>query len=208
MTKRYRGASELHEGTRAPATRRDPILDNVQPPPDPRIGNRWGRLIINVFVLWQLCALTIWLLPDSVLRQTCSPIVLPYMTFTGLMQSWNMFSPDPSKLDLYVEARIKYANGQERSWIYPRMIKLGYGERYWHERFRKFIELAHLDQNHMVWPSLARYPARLKNNYPGNPPVQVQLIRHFRTTPPPGAEWPPYQTYAFFTMPISSQDLR
>ena len=208
MTKRQRDDPVSHDRTRPAATRQDPILDRVPPPMDPRIGNRWGRLIVNVFVLWHLFALTIWLLPESALRQSCADIFRPYMTFTGLMQSWTMFSPDPSKLDLYVEARIKYADGQVRSWIYPRMSELGYVERYWHERFRKFIELTHLDQNQMVWPSLARYPARLNNVYPDNPPVQVQLVRHFRFTPPPGVPWPDYQTYTFFTLPILPRDLR
>jgi hypothetical protein len=208
MTKRNRDDSDLRKGTRPPAVRQDPILDDVRPRTDPRIGNRWGRLVVSAFVLWHLFALTIWLLPESALRQSCVRSVLPYMTFTGLMQSWTMFSPEPSKLDLYVEARVTYADGKVRSWIYPRMTELGYLERYWHERFRKFIELAHLDQNRMVWPSLARYPARLNNIYPGNPPVKVQLVRHFRFTPPPGGEWPPYQTYAFFTLPILPRDLR
>src|SRR5205823_4872612 len=179
----------LRKEARSPAERQDPVLDDVPPPGEPRGGNRWVRLAINVFVLWQLFALTIWLLPESELRRDCVGVITPYMTFTGLMQSWNMFSPEPSKLDMYVEARITYAKGPVRSWIYPRMTRLGYVERYWHERFRKFIELAHLDQNQMVWPSLARYPARVNNLYPGNPPVQVQLVRHFRFTPPPGVPW-------------------
>jgi len=166
------------------------------------------RLVVNLFILWHLYALTIWLLPESALRQSCVQTVTPYMTFTGLMQSWTMFSPDPSKLDLYVEARITYANGQERSWSYPRMVNLGYVERYRHERFRKLIELAHLEQNSMIWPSVARYAARVNNIYPHNPPVDVRLIRHFRFTPRPGEEWLPYQTSEFFKLAILEQDLQ
>jgi hypothetical protein len=176
--------------------------------PEPASGRGWRRLLINAFILWHLYALTIWLLPECALRQSCVQTVLPYMTFTGLMQSWTMFSPDPSKLDMYVEARVTYANGQTRNWVYPRMVDLGYVERYRHERFRKFIELAHLEENKMLWPSLARYPARVNNIYPNNPPVLVQLVRHFRFTPPPGAPWSPYQDYTFFTMPLLPQDLR
>ena len=171
-------------------------------------GRGWRRPLINAFILWHLFALTIWLLPASALRESFAQNVLPYMTLTGLMQSWTMFSPDPSKLDMYVEARLTYADGQVRSWIYPRMINLGYFERYRHERFRKFIELAHLEDNRMVWPSVALYPARVNNLSPHNPPVQVQLVRHFRFTPPPGNTWPPYQTYTFYTQPILPQDLR
>jgi len=184
-------------------------FDTAIPPPGARTnGPRWGRAAINLFLLWHLYALTIWLLPQSALRESCVQTVTPYMTFTGLMQSWTMFSPDPSKLDMYVEARITYANGQERSWTYPRMINLGYIERYRHERFRKFIELAHLEDNRMIWPSVARYAARVNNHYPHNPPVDVQLIRHFRFTPPPGGEWAPYQTSPFYKQAILEQDLQ
>jgi hypothetical protein len=174
----------------------------------PLARHRWGRVLVNAFILWHLFALTIWLLPQCALRQDCIALVTPYMTYTGFMQGWTMFSPNPANMDLYVEARITYADGRVRGWNFPRMVRLGYLDRYRQERWRKLIENGHLDENQMVWPSLARYAARRNNLYPGNPPVSVALVRHFRPIPPPGLLLASFRTYTFFNTPISAQDLQ
>jgi len=185
----------------APSAALRPLLPSLASRP-------WGRILVNAFIVWHLFALTIWLLPESELRQSCFGLVKSYMTLTGFMQSWSMFSPEPASVETHVEARISYADGRLRSWFYPRMASLGYIERYRHERFRKLIEMAQPDENRVVWPSLARYAARRNNIYPGNPPVSVALVRHFRPIPPPGMLFAPYQTYVFFQMPIKPGDLR
>lgn len=178
-------------------------------PVRPAITQRWwGRILINAFLVWHLFAVTIWLLPESELRQSWFGLVSPYMTLTGFMQSWSMFSPNPAGIEVHVEARITYAEGRVRSWFYPRMASLGYIERYRHERFRKLIEMAQPDENRMVWPSLARYAARRNNLYPGNPPVFVALVQHFRPIPPPGMLFAPDQTYVFFQTPVQPGELR
>jgi hypothetical protein len=173
-----------------------------------KAGRWWRRLLVNMFLLWHLFALGIWLLPNSALRRSFVEIVFPYLSFTGLVQNWSMFAPNPSDVDVYVEARVKSANGQVRSWTFPRMIGMGYLERYRRERFRKLIELGHLDAASAVWPSLARYAARVNNTEPHNPPVSVELVRHFRFIPPPGVLFGPYRTYTFFTAPVGPGELR
>lgn len=170
--------------------------------------HRWGRVLVNLFILWHLFSMTIWLLPESDLRQKFAGLVTPYMTFTGFMQGWTMFSPNPANMDFYVEARITYADGRARSWNFPRMIRLGYLDRYRQERWRKLIENGNQDENQMVWPSLAGYAARRNNRYPGNPPVTVALVRHFRAVPPPGNSFASFRTYTFYTRPITAQDLQ
>jgi hypothetical protein len=165
-------------------------------------------VLINAFLLWHLFALTVWLLPESALRESTIGLVSPYMTFTGFMQSWSMFSPNPAPMEFYVEARVTYADGSVRSWVYPRMVSMGYIERYRRERFRKLIEMAHPDVNRVVWPSLARYAARRNNTDPRRPPVSVALVRHFRAIPPPGILFAPFQSYVFFTAPVLPGDLR
>jgi len=175
---------------------------------DGSAGFSWSRFWLNAFILWNLFALGIWLLPNSELRQTVSEVVRPYLMLTGLAQGWTMFSPNPSDVDLYIEARITYADGQVRGWSYPRMIDMGYVERYRRERFRKMIEIANQDTSRMVWPSLARYAARRNNTDPRNRPVAVDLVRHFRIVPPPGFPWGPFRTFVCFKTKISPEDLR
>jgi hypothetical protein len=200
----------------------EPVAPTVRPLADQWLAlHPWGRVLVNAFILWQLFALTIYLLPQSDLRQNwvapCASLsdcahrqswVTSYMTFTGFMQSWTMFAPNPANVDFYFEARITYADGRVRSWDFPRMVRLGYMDRYRQERWRKLIENANSDENQMVWPSLARYAARRNNRYPGNLPVSVALVRHFRFIPPPGLLLAPFRTYTFYTTAITPRELR
>jgi len=171
----------------------------------------WTRRLVNVFLLWHILALSVWLFADdnpSALIQSLLPNVRPYIAWAGLMQSWHMFSPDPTTLDVSVEARITYADGHTIAWPFPRLADMGYGERYQRERFYKFIENAHQDQHRELWPYLARYAARCNRTDPRVPPISVTLIRQFRRIPPPGVPLPPYQTEQFFSTNISPRDLQ
>lgn len=174
-----------------------------------RITQRyWTRIAINVFVCWHLFALAIWLMPgQSSIAQSLGNVVRPYMTLTGFMQGWNMFSPNPYTLDVYVEARIHYADGSVRSWEFPRMAKMSYWERYGKERWRKYIEVTENGFN-FYWPTMANYAARTHNNRPNDPPIRVDLVRHWRVLPPPGLPTPGWSAYQFYTRPIAKGALR
>lgn len=161
-----------------------------------RLARRWwGRRFVNLFLCWHLFALSIWLLPYSgVLVQACAGVVRPYMVGTAFSQSWNMFSPNPDHLDVYLEARITYQSGNVRTWTFPRLAHMkSYARRYQQERWRKMIEVATHGDNHVLWPALARYAARVNNPDPQNLPVSVLLMQHSREIPPPGQPIPPFK---------------
>ncbi len=159
-----------------------------------RLEKRWWlRRAINLFIVWHLFALFIWLVPSqSAIVQACVGTVRPYMIMTAFAQSWSMFSPNPDHLDVFLEAKITYANGQVKFWEYPRMAHMSYAKKYEEERWRKMIEVVTHGGNHELWPSLARYAARVNNPDPHNLPVKVELIQHSRLIPPPGQPIPPY----------------
>lgn len=177
----------------------------------------WARRAVNLFIVWHLFALTIWLSPsNSAIGQ--SPLgvglVRSYMTLTSFAQSWSMFSPYPDRLDVTLEAQITYADGEKRSWFFPRMAHMGYARRYQEERWRKLVEVATHGNNQALWLAMARYAARA-NDYDGqNRPVSVMLIQHSRLIPPPGASMPPIQITPLqtgsgpFVTPIHPEDLR
>lgn len=188
-----------------------------------RLERRWGaRKAINLFIVWHLFALAMWLLPDH--SSSPSPIVegslgmvRPYMTLTGFAQSWNMFSPEPDKMDVYLEAEISYRynpNGKPRLWLFPRLARMSYSRRYEEERWRKLVENATHGSNTLLWPPLARYAARVNNYDAQNPPVSVKLIEHSRIVPPLGEPIPPYTVEPLQTghgpsiTPIRPEDLR
>jgi len=152
----------------------------------------WARKAINLFIVWHLFALTVWLVPFSgALVKPCAGIVRPYMTMTSFAQSWTMFAPIPDKLDVTLEARITFANGEKRSWFFPRMAGMGYSQRYQEQRWRKLVEVATHGKTEALWPALARYAARVNNSDSRNRPVSVELFQHARLIPPPGEPMPP-----------------
>ena len=175
----------------------------------------WGRRVITLFVCWHLFAIAIWLLPFSPgIVQSCAPLVRVYMTTTGFMQSWTMFSPNPDNLDVYMQARITYAQGDSRVYTFPRMATMSYAKRYEEERWRKFIENATHGSNTSLWPSLARYAARVNNYDEQNPPVAVELFRRYRMIPDPGQPIPSFQTEPMiqngrsYVLNIHAEDLK
>ena len=132
----------------------------------------WARRTLNLFIIWHLFALAIWLLPDnSAIVQNCVGLVRPYVVGTGFAQSWSMFSPWPDKLDVYLEAQITYADGEKRSWEFPRMAHMGYAQRYREERWRKMVEVC----THGGTRCSGR-------PWPATPPASTTTIR--RTRPP------------------------
>jgi len=186
-----------------------------------RVGRRerrwWARKAVNVFIVWQLYALMIWLVPSqSALVQ--SPVgvglVRTYMTLTSLAQSWSMFSPYPDKLDVTLEAQITYLDGTKRSWYFPRMAHMGYARRYEEERWRKLVEVATHGNSQSLWLSMARYAARANDDDPKNRPVSVVLFQHMRLIPPPGTPMPPVRVSPLqtpngpFVVPIHPEDLK
>jgi hypothetical protein len=178
----------------APAGRSEEERRQVKQRRVNRLEKRWWkRRAVNLFLLWHAFALFMWLMPSgSPIVQACVGMVRPYMVVTAFAQSWSMFSPDPDRMDVYLEAQITYANGEKRSWEFPRMSHLGYVKRYEEERWRKMTEVATHGGNHNLWPALARYAARVNNPDPQNPPVSVELFQHSRMIPPPGQPIPAY----------------
>lgn len=170
----------------------------------------WRRRLLNMFLVWHLCALTLWLLPGnlSVVQRFVSPTggpVRSYLTWTNFNQGWNMFSPEPDRLDVWVEGRATCADGSVRRFAFPRMVDMGFVDRYRRERWRKWIEVSHQDRNAPLWPILARYAARRCEARPvkaDSRPVKVELVRHWRTVPPPGRPMPPFQQYVFYSLPM------
>lgn len=159
-----------------------------------RLEKRWWlRRAVNLFIVWHLFALFIWLVPgQSAIVQACVGTVRPYMIATAFAQSWSMFSPNPDHMDVFLAAKITYANGSVKFWEFPRMAHMNYAKKYEEERWRKMIEVVTHGGNHELWPSLARYAARVNNPDPQNPPVKVEMIQHSRIIPPPGQPIPPY----------------
>lgn len=199
----------------APTGRTKEDADRVRERRVGRLERRWwGRAAVSLLIVWHLFALLIWLLPGNTpIVQACVGPVRRYLTATATAQSWNMFSPNPDKMDVYLEARVTFADGSVRPYVFPRMATMGYAARYREERWRKFVEVATHGVQPAVWAALARDAARVSDRDPSNRPVSVGLLRHWREIPPPGVAIPPYRveplqtSVGAFVLPVRAEDL-
>jgi hypothetical protein len=116
---------------------------------------------VNIFILFHLFAIVSWCLPSSRYPVLFArDLVRPYLLWSGLFQSWDMFSPSPKRTNSYVEAMLVYSDGTTEYWPFPRMERLGYVQRYTKERYRKFEEVMIDDKFSDMWPDVCRYVAR------------------------------------------------
>jgi len=187
----------------------------VASPPEELTSNRAAmtRAVINVFLMFHLLAILATCVPVQLLIVTrFKEHVRPYMLWSGLFQNWDMFSPDPPRVNIRVEAEITFLDGQTRTWKFPLMHELGYVERYFRERYRKYsTEYLRVDEYAGLRPDAARYVARLNNNDPSNPPVSVTFYRtwsEMKLMRPDGVyEEDPWTRISFFTYKVTAGDL-
>jgi hypothetical protein len=176
-----------------------------------RQGTKRG--LITLFMLFHMIAFALWSAPlDFFPINSVRQFIGPYMRWSGLFQAWDMFAPDPSRLNGYLYATITFKNGQQRRWVQPRLYQMGYLERYQKERYRKFME-EHLwlDAQSELWPDAARHLARMFDSDPSNPPAVVRLTRHwsFISVPGPNGEYrsTPELEYTYFSYDVMPEDL-
>ncbi len=98
------------------------------------------RRMISAFILFHLLLITVVAVPLKAFAGV-KDLVMPYMRWSGLFQSWDMFGPDPVKVNSYVKAVIISRDRHMQVWSFPKMEDLGFGERFRKERYRKFLEV-------------------------------------------------------------------
>lgn len=149
--------------------------------------HRVPHTAVSIFILFHLIAITCWAVPVnfSAVREL-REIIRPYMLWTGLYQSWDMFAPNPKSIDAYIKAVVFTQDRHMKVWTFPRMEELNFRERYPKERYRKFAEMLPDQKNEALWPGVAAHVARLFNN-PIDPPDKVVLIE-FRADIKPGQD--------------------
>ena len=113
--------------------------------------------MISAFLLFHILAITAWCIPlETPLIAELKGFIRPYMFWSGLFQGWDMFAPSPRSVNAYVEAAVIFKDGRIHNWKFPRMEQLGLTERYYRERYRKFVENLQVDSNSALWPDAAR----------------------------------------------------
>jgi hypothetical protein len=136
------------------------------------------RNVISAFILVHLVAITLWAVPyDLSFIVRARDLIQPYMRWTGLFQTWNMFAPNPILKNTYIKAVVITEHHHIHTWDYPRMDQLGFGERYRKERYRKFAENLLEDRNSLLLADVVKHIARFYND-PDDPPEKVILLKY------------------------------
>lgn len=132
-----------------------------------------------------------------------------YLTSTGFWQYWDMFAPNPSNLDVWVDAEVEYEDGTQDIQPYPRMYELPIPVKYVKERYRKFLERAHLEENQWMWPTFAQRLALEAYERTGKMPERVRLRRHWRKILPPDQKTPSdYVVVRYYTHVVDQDKIR
>jgi hypothetical protein len=133
-------------------------------------------IAINAFLIFHILAITCWAIPlNTRFTSACRELVRPYLAWSGLFQSWDMFSPTPKSQNMYLEAIIIYRDGSTDLWTFPRMELLSLTQRYFKERYRKYEETLDDDRYSALWPDAARHIARMKASH-SSPPKTIMLV--------------------------------
>jgi len=168
------------------------------------------RVAINTFLSFHILAVACWCLPVTTpLTMVFRELLRPYFLWSGLFQSWDMFSPSPKSINSYVEAIVLYKDGNTRIWAFPRMERLSLTSRYFQERYRKFVENLNQDKYALLWPDTARFIARLNNQGP-SPVKMVLLVRHWSNIVPrmDGTNTcEPWDAHVFYGYMVRPEDL-
>lgn len=168
--------------------------------------------LISGFLLFHLVAIVCWSVPiNSLLVTRIKDAVDPYMRDVGLAQGWPLFAPDPALLNTYLEAEIRYRDGDGILWKFPVPSDYGYARRYFKERYRHWNDILSQDAFSPLWPDAARYIART-HGHPDDPPVSVTLIRFWGRIPPPRVDAPAgpivWHREVFFTYAVQPGDIK
>lgn len=185
---------------------------------------------VKLFVIFIMFSITVWSLPNpapAISKGTRQPsgsdwilfwnqkylksntFISDFLLCTGLWQSWDMFSPNPSNLNIWADEVVYFADGTSKRHQYPRIQLLSIPEKYLKERYRKFLERANGDDNAYLWPTFAQRIALEEYKNPKNPPVRIELWRHFYFVEPPSkVTKEEYKDYKYFTYEVDQNILK
>lgn len=149
-------------------------------PATPAAARRW---LVNLFVLAHLFMLAVWGWPPSALRTALISWFQPYVVHLGLWHSWDLFAPNPQKLNASIYAEVVMEDGTRRRWDAPLTEQLGLADRFRLDRHRRWRERVRLDTYRGVWEEASRHVARQFASAT-NRPVSIILWRSWQRIPP------------------------
>src|SRR5580704_19296817 len=172
---------------------------------------KWHYIAINTFLIFHILAISCWCMPlSSPFIGVCRDALRPYFVWSGLFQSWDMFSPQPKATNSYMEAVVLYKDGSTTIWSFPRMEQLTLTEKYSKERYRKFMESVLDEKNATLWPDVARHVARLPEIRGGDPQKVMLVARWSNVVRQEDGTFArgPWDEHVFYRYDVKPEDLQ
>jgi hypothetical protein len=149
------------------------------------------RVAISVFVVAHLAMVTLWTLPGCPIQARCVRYVAHYLMPLGQWQYWGMFSPDPVRDSITLEAVVLDAKGLLHTFAFPTEQERSWWQASLHYRHSKFVcNYSYKDEFKAHREFGARHAVRQLKLPADAFPVEVQLMFRVRPTPPPGGPLP------------------
>ncbi|MBU6154038.1 MAG: hypothetical protein KGP28_07025 [Bdellovibrionales bacterium] len=151
------------------------------------------RFWIGIFCVFHCLAVFICEFPRiSPVREVLAVPFREYIRFFNLGQNWSMFAPEPSSINAFLRAEVRFKDGSVDYHDFPRMSKMSVSERFFKERYRKWaVDNVRTDDHRVYWPAAARYAARRAQEKTGKVPIEVSLWRHWTIIKDPMKEFVP-----------------
>lgn len=173
---------------------------------------RKKKVLISAFIVFNFLTMVRVHLPleTNFFRSLYRPVDA-YLSFFSLYQNWTMFSPNPSRTNAFVSAKVHFDDKTTETFIFPKASEMSLYQKYVSgERFRVLSESIRKDENHFLWRDSARFALRkLRSTSYNKIPLKVELIRHWDTIPDMRESFRPhkskptnYQSYKFYTYEV------
>ena len=135
-----------------------------------------------------------------------------YLSFFSNFQSWRMFAPEPSRLNLYLTAEVEFIDGTKDTYDFPRVRDMGLIDKIvTGERYDKIMTSSLYREDHdFLWDDTAKFVLRkLKGKSFHKIPVKVHLVKHWNLTPRLEKKFLPhlssnstYESFKFYTYEV------
>ena len=159
----------------------------------------FGRFLAGGLVIWQITAVTTWLLPDKDSLRTWRPparkVFHKWLTMTSTDQGWGMFAPNPPRSNVFLKVIVTDSTGEEwdmKSDVYaPERKPIPW---IWNDRMRKMNRrIIGGESGNTEWYRkwFARWHCRnWALEHDGETPQKVELIKVWYKIPPPEQTFP------------------
>lgn len=171
--------------------------------------SRTRKFLISCFIVFNILAMIRTFMPIN--NKLVSDVYRPidsYLSFFSVYQTWNMFAPNPSRLNVHLTAVVEFDDGTKDTYYFPDSSKMTLAEKYTNgERYRVISEAIRKDANSFMWKDVAKFALRkLKDTNFHKIPLKVDLYRHWYETPdmdqqfmPHLSKAPTYNIHKFYT---------